>query len=240
MAEITETAMSGVVSYSSEGPIAEVRLDDGKVNVLTRAVQLDLLAALDRAEGDGQAVVIAGRPGVFSAGFDLATLRAGGEAAFEMVIGGFELARRVLSFPRPVVMACTGHAVAMGSFLLLSGDLRVGSTGPHQLVANEVAIGLTMPYTATELLRQRLTPAAFQRALLLAEVFGPDDAVAAGFLDEVVDADDVIATAHERATRAAGLDPTAFAASKLRARGATLEALDAAIELDRQDLRAFL
>ena len=94
-------------------------MDDGKVNVMSSAMQAELHAALDRAEADGAVVVLTGRPGVFSAGFDLTVLRAGGDEAPAMVRGGFELAYRVLSFPLPVVVACTGHAIAMGTFLLL-------------------------------------------------------------------------------------------------------------------------
>ncbi|HUN31199.1 MAG TPA: enoyl-CoA hydratase-related protein [Trebonia sp.] len=95
-------------------------------------------------------VLIEGRDGVFSAGFDLPVLRNGGPDALTMLRSGFELAARLLEFPQPVVIACTGHAVAMGVFLLLCGDYRVGATGPFKITANEVAIGLTMPRAAVE------------------------------------------------------------------------------------------
>ncbi len=168
--------MGALVSYQlaeAGDPVATVTMDDGKVNALSPALQAELHAALDQAQADGAVVVVAGRDGVFSAGFDLDTLNAGGPEAIAMVEGGFELAARVLAFPAPVVMACTGHAVAMGVFLLLSGDYRVGASGPYRLQANEVAIGLTLPHAAVEVLRQRLTPAAFDRAAILAEAFGP-------------------------------------------------------------------
>ena len=121
--------MTELVSYQLQDSVAVVTLDDGKVNALSRQMLTDIDGALDRAVADGAIVVLTGRPGVFSAGFDLRVLRAGGEEALAMVRAGFELAARVLSFPRPVVIACNGHAIAMGAFLLLSGDYRVGAAG---------------------------------------------------------------------------------------------------------------
>ena len=149
-----------------------------------------------------------------------------------MIRGGFELAARLLAFPTPVVIAASGHAVAMASFLLLSGDYRVGTAGPYKITANEVAIGMVMPYAAIEICRQRLAPAHFHRAIALAEVYSPEGAVEAGFLDRVVPAGELRQTAREIAAGLAGLDLAAHAASKLRAREAALTAVRSAIEVD--------
>jgi enoyl-CoA hydratase len=154
-----------MVSYHCDDTIATITIDDGKVNALSLAVLAELNAALDQAERGGAVVILAGRDGVFSAGFDLPALRGGGPDAIAMLRAGFELAARLLAFPRPVVIACTGHAVAMGVFLLLCGDYRVGATGPYKITANEVAIGLTMPRAAVEICRQRLTPAHAARGV---------------------------------------------------------------------------
>ncbi len=232
--------MASLVHHSLDGPVATVTLDDGKVNVLSPAMQSAVHDALDRAEADGSVVVLAGREGIFSAGFDLGILRAAGEAGSAMVLGGFELAARLLAFPTPVVVACTGHAVAMGAFLLLSGDYRVGAAGPYTLRANEVAIGLTMPHAAVEVLRQRLTPAAFVRAATLAEPFAPDAAVAAGFLDRAVDPGDVLLMAQDAAAALATLDLAAHAATKQRVREPVLAALCSAIERDRAEWSALV
>ena len=222
-------------AYRLEGAVATITLDDGKVNVMSPRMLADIDAALDRAAADGAAVVVTGRPGIFSAGFDLGTLRAGGAPAAGMVEAGFELAARVLSFPAPVVMACPGHAIAMGLFLLLSGDYLIGADGPYKFTANEVAIGITMPRTAIEMLRYRLTPAAYLRALTLAESFTPATATAAGFLDEVVPAGALAGAARDRAAALAALDRGALAASKQRVRAGQLRAVRAAIEADRDD-----
>ncbi len=155
--------MTDLLSYELNDSIATITLDDGRVNVLSPRMLSDINGALDRAEADDAIVVLAGRPGVFSAGFDLKILRAGGDEALAMLRAGFELAARVLSFPKPVVVACSGHAIAMGVFLLLSGDYRVGAAGPYKITANEVAIGLTMPRTAVEICRQRLALAHFNQ-----------------------------------------------------------------------------
>jgi enoyl-CoA hydratase len=129
-------------------------------------------------------------------------------------------------------MACTGHAIAMGTFLLLSGDYRVGADGPFKLVANEVAIGLTIPPVGVEILRQRLTPAAFNRAAMLSESFTPDNAIEAGFLDRVVAPGEVKAAARHAAIQYAALDLAAHAGTKTLARGDTLAKMRASIDDD--------
>jgi len=229
--------MGTLVTYQLEDSIATIIMDDGKVNVMSLAMIAELNKALDRAAADRAVVLLTGREGVFSAGFDLPVLRAGGTEAIAMVRAGFELAERVLSFLMPVAIACPGHAVAMGVFLLLSGDYRVGAAGSYKLATNEVAIGLTMPRTAIEILRQRLAPAPFNRAVMIAEPFSPDNAVEAGFLDRVVAASELQQVARNTAVALCALDMPAHAASKLRAREHTLKAIRAAIEADSTALR---
>jgi enoyl-CoA hydratase len=224
--------MPDLVRYRLEDGIAWITLDDGKANVLSPAMQSEIFAALARAETDGAVVVLSGRTGIFSGGFDLNVLRAGGADALGMLRGGFEMSIRLLSFPRPVVIACTGHAIAMGVFTLLSGDYRIGTAGSFRIQANEVAIGLTMPHPAIEVLRQRLVPAALERALVLAEAFTPESALAAGFFDRIVAADQIENAARETATALGALDRNAHAETKLRARGPVLEAIRAGIVRD--------
>ncbi len=229
--------MSDFVAYKLEHPICTITLDDGKVNCLSPQMLSEVNAALDRAEEDGAAVVLAGRKGKFSAGFDLAVISKGGSDAVDMLIDGFRLAERLLSFPMLVVIACTGHALAMGSFLLLSADYRIGADGAHKIGANEVAIGMTMPRFGVEICRQRLAPAHFHRAVICAEIYSPAGAVEAGFLDQVVPEDELIAAARDKATALAALSMPAHKATKLRARDKALQAIHEAIEADEADLR---
>jgi enoyl-CoA hydratase len=222
--------MGDKVQYSVDSSVATVQLDDGKVNVLSPGMQDEIHDALDAAEKDSAgAVVLAGNQKVFSAGFDLGVMRSGPDAAFDMLAGGFDLAVRLLSFPRPVVIACTGPAIAMGSFLLLSGDHRVGAA-EHRIQANEIAIGMTMPFAAIEVMKVRLTRSAFQRVNAMAPSFFGAEAVAAGWLDEVVDSSDVLSRAQDVAREALQLDAGAHAASKLRARSEAIEAIRAAVK----------
>lgn len=229
-------AHMSLVTYEREDGIGRIHLDDGKMNVMSPAMQAAIGDALDQAERDDVVVVFRGRPGVFSAGFDLGILRGDDTApGTAMVLGGFELAARVLSHPRPVVVACTGHAVAMGLFLTLACDYRIGLDAPHRLTANEVAIGLTLPRAAEELLRHRLTPSALDRAALLALDVGPADAVRDGVLDEVVAPDVFDVRVEEVARSMCALEPVAQRTTKARVRSAVVGRLRTAISLDRAD-----
>lgn len=228
--------MQTPVHYQLEQAIATITLDDGKVNALSLTMFQHINAALDRAEADRATVAIIGRPGMWSAGFDLKVLRGGGGDSAAMVRAGFELAARLLAFPRPVIAACPGHAIAMGLFLLLSVDYRIAAAGPYKLTANEVAIGLTMPRTAIEICRQRLTPAHFHRAVVLADVYSPETAIAAGIVDRVVPAGELADDARAAAVQAATLDMASHAATKLRARDAALRAVRAALDADSLEL----
>src|SRR5215469_2297658 len=224
--------MPSLIDYQLASSVATIAMDDGKVNVLSLPMITEINQALDRAQDDAAVVILAGRPGVFSAGFDLPVLRAGGLAATSMLRAGFDLAERVLSYPRPVVIACTGHAIAMGAFLLLSGDYRVGAAGPYKITANEVSIGITMPRAAVEICRQRLTPAHFSRATILAELYQPDRAIEAGFLDRVCEPADIGDAVRAIARDLANLDLDAHQATKLRARKTALADLHGAIAAD--------
>jgi enoyl-CoA hydratase len=228
--------MGTLVTSRLDNSIATITLDDGKVNVLSPDMLDQVNTALDEA-ADAAVVVLTGRPGVFSAGFDLRVLQARDEAADRMIRGGFELAARLLTFPAPVLIACTGHAIAMGSFLLLSADYRIGAEGPYKITANEVAIGMSIPVAAIEICRQRLSPTHLSRALTLAETFPPAEAAAAGFLDLVVPEPELADAAAAAASRLAALDRAAHAATKLRVRGATAAAIRADLEATSAGLR---
>ena len=223
--------MSGLVTYRRNESIAVITMDDGKVNALGPAMQQALNEALDNADHDDVgAVVIAGNHRVFSGGFDLKILTAGDvQPAIDMFRGGFELAYRLLSYPKPVVMACTGPAIAMGAFLLCGGDHRIAAPG-YNIQANEVAIGIVLPYAASAIMKLRLTPSAYQQAVGLSKTFFGETALAAGFIDEVDQPEMVLHRADEAALEFTKLDLSAHAASKLRARADALTELRAGID----------
>lgn len=230
--------MSELVRYELNDGVATVTMDDGKANALSPAMQQAVLGALDCADADEAVLVLAGRDGRFSAGFDLQVIGGGGRESVDMVIGGFELAVRLLEREHPTVIACTGHAMAMGAFLLLAADDRVGAAGPYKLGANEVAIGMTMPYFAIEMMRLRLTPPGVQRSAVLAEVFDPIGAVTVGWLDHIVEPERVVPNAQERAAAYRQLHARAHRETKQRLRGEAIVRLRDAIESDRQGLLA--
>jgi enoyl-CoA hydratase len=223
--------MSGPVTYRHDDSIAVITLDDGKANVLGPQMQQAISDALDRAEGDGVgAVVIAGNQKVLRGGFDLKGFQSGDpEAALAMLKGGFELSHRLLSFPRPVVIACTGHAIAMGAFLLCSGDHRIAAPG-YNIQANEIAIGMVLPHAALAVMKLRLTPSAYQQAAGLAKVYFGEAAQAAGWIDEIALPELVLERAEEAAREYANLHQRAHLECKLRARADALAGIRAGID----------
>jgi len=226
--------LTDLATYELTDNVATITLDDGKVNALSLNMLAGINAALDRAEAAKSAVVILGREGRFSGGFDLTVFRSGDPAdGIRLLREGFTLAERLLSFPTPVVIGCTGHAIAMGVFLLLSVDYRIGAEGAFKLQANESAIGMPLPEAAYVISRDRLAPAHVHRALALAEVYAPGDtAIAAGFLDRVVPAGDVAREARATAAALMTLAIPAHTANKLHGRERTLTALRAAINAE--------
>ena len=219
-----------IVSYRVEGPVAVVTMDDGRANALGPYLSRALNEALDRAEADDtvNAVVIAGRPGRFSGGFDLSVIQAGDRAATNaMVSAGGGLVRRLYASPLPVVAACTGHAVAAGALLLLGCDVRVGPDGPVKIGLNEVAIGLTLPNWALSIAAERLSFLQRQRSVVNAVLFDGAGAVEAGFLDRVVTAETVGAEAVAEAIVRAGLDRAAYVKTVAAFRRAVLEEMAA-------------
>ncbi len=228
--------MSDVIHYDLDDGVAILTLDNGKVNAISPAVIEAFHACLDRAQTDNAVVIVTGRPGILSGGYDLKVMKSGPQEAIDLVAAGSALARRMLAHPFPIVVACPGHAVAKGAFILLSADYRVGVDGPFKIGLNEVQIGMTMHHVGIELARDRLRKSYFNRSVINAEMFSPADAIQAGFLDAVVAPEDLMTAARQVAEQMKGLNMTAHANTKLKVRKALLETLDASIELDRQPL----
>lgn len=229
-----DTAIDSV-HYSCADRVATIRIDDGKRNALSPEVLRGIYAALDRAESDRATVILTGREAVFSAGFDLNVMKRGGANAIRMLRSGYALTARVMAYPHPVIAACNGHSFAMGVFLMLSADYVIGSRGDFRISANEVAIGLTMPRVAAAMLKHRLGPAAFQRAVVLSEQFNPESALGAGFFDELVAPGDLMARAGFHAAEFAKLDERAHTASKRRIRASLIRRIRFSLPLDLLD-----
>jgi enoyl-CoA hydratase len=227
--------MSELVRYRVEGKTAVVEMDDGKANALSEPMIEAVTGALTRAEAEASAMVLTGRPERFCAGFDLRVMMSGPDRAKALLQRGSDLLLRLYGAAIPLVIACNGHAIAGGALIVLTGDVRIGAAGPFRIGLNEVAIGLPVPVLAMELARDRLQPGALTRATLLAHIHGPDEALAAGYLDEVVPADELLPRALAEATRLSALGRAPFCATKERLRGRTIAHIRATLE---DDLRA--
>lgn len=225
--------MSELIHYSCNQGIATLALNNGKVN----AISPDMIAAfnncLDQAEQDRAIVIITGQPGILSGGYDLKVMTSSLDNAFSLVALGSTLTRRMLAHPYPIIVACPGHAIAKGAFLLLAADYRIGAEGEFKIGLNEVLIGMTMHHAGIALAKDRLTKPAFQRSVINGELFSPADALNAGFLDRVVPAEHLLETALTVASQMKNINMKAHSKTKLKVRKDLLQALDVAIELDK-------
>lgn len=227
--------MSELVSYELEDDVAHITFSDGKVNVMSIEMMREIDSALERAEAEAGLVVLrSGQPGIFSAGFDLKMLSANDVSrSIAMVRSGGRLALRLLSLPLPTVGVMAGHAFPMGTFLLLACDLRIGARGPHRMGLNEATIGIVPPGFAIELARSRLHPAWLSRTVTLGEMYEPDAALEAGFLDLVVAPEEVEETVAERvAWIRDNVHRQAHSAAKQRLRAGTMMAMQQSIDTE--------
>lgn len=224
--------MSELITVTEEENYCLIQMDDGKANALGFAMFEALDGALDRAGETAKVIVIAGRPGKFSAGFDLNVMGQGGEQMIELLNKGQQLSNRLLTWDTPVVLAVSGHALAMGALLILSADYRIGIHGNYKIGLNEVAIGMTLPRFGVELARARLVKTHFDRAVGLAQLYDAEGAVAAGYLDQAVEESELLDAATGLATQLAGLDMTAHKNTKARNREPLMKALEIAVAAD--------
>jgi enoyl-CoA hydratase len=224
--------------YSLEGTTAIVQMDDGKANALSISMIDELLQALTRAEGEAKALVLSGRAERFCAGFDLKVMMSSPEAAASLLGRGADLLMRLYGSPLPIVVACTGHALAGGALVLLTADVRIGAAGAYRIGLNEVSIGMPLPILGMELARDRLTTTELARATLRAQIYAPDEAVRAGYLDEVVAAADVVARAKDEAAKLGAFSRIAYHATKTRLREKTIAHIVATIDADMKAIAA--
>jgi enoyl-CoA hydratase len=219
--EQSNPPMSVTTRVADDAPIRITTIDDGKANALSFSVLKELRVAVHAAATEHQVLVIGGRSGYFSAGFDLAVMRGeDGAARQALLTDGGDLFRDMVSAPIPIVAACTGHALAAGALLLLSADYRVGSTSPAKIGLNEVSIGMPLPPMAMALARHRIPSHRLTVATAFADVLTPEAAVEAGFLDAL--STSPLDAAVEKARWMSSLSRKAFAVTKKRLRKSLL------------------
>ncbi len=230
VSKMTET--TALVTTKMFGAVALVTMDDGKANAASHQLLEALENALDSAEAEAKAVVLAGRSGKFCAGFDLRVMQgAGAEERAELSRRGGLMVHRLYGYPLPLVAASTGHAIALGAILLLACDTRVGPTSGFKFGLNETAIGLPLPTFGTELAKDRLHPAHLTQAVVQSRIYDPEGAVSAGFLDVLAPEANVVETAIALAQQLVQLPTAAYAANKRKVREATLELVGSSLAI---------
>ena len=221
-----------LATLTTEGDVSIITLDDGKANVFSSAMSSTINQLLDEVPNDKGALLITGRQGLLSGGFDLKTMT-GGEAKdiIEMTVNGFKLLARIYGFSRPVVVASSGHAIALGAFLLCCADYRVGAKGKYLVQANEHRNNMSIPTPILEISKSRISKRHWHRAILNAEAYPIDQSVEAGYLDEVVDEEDLMKRAMEVATDLATLGHPHYQMTKDLDQKDILERINAGIEV---------
>ncbi|MDA9867671.1 crotonase/enoyl-CoA hydratase family protein [Gammaproteobacteria bacterium] len=184
-----------LATLTSEDDISIITLDDGKANVFSPKMIQDVNECLDKVPTESGALIITGREGMFSAGFDLKIISAGDmQATMDMSLSGFKLLSRLFSFPRPILAACSGHGIALGTFLLCCCDYRVGVKGDYMIGANEMRTNMVIPIPILELINHRVSSGHKYRAILGAEMYSIENGIDAGLIDEVVDPENLMET----------------------------------------------
>ena len=185
-----------IATLTSKDDISIITLDDGKANVFSPKMIQDVNECLDNVPTESGAIIITGREGMFSAGFDLKIISAGDiQATMDMSLSGFKLLSRIFSFPRPILAACSGHGIALGTFLLCCCDYRVGVKGDFMIGANEMRTNMVIPIPILELISHRVSASHKYRAILGAEMYSIESGLEAGLIDEVVDPENLMETA---------------------------------------------
>ena len=218
-----------MLDFRSEGEVAVITMDDGKANAVSHSFIDNLNQGLDRAEAEYRAVVLQGRSGVFSAGFDLKEIGKGPAESKALVDKGASLLLRLFSFPMPVVAASAGHAIAAGALLMLASDTRFGAPGEAKYGLNETAIGMTLPPFGLQIALCRVSKRYQTQAIIQAKLYNVQEAQRVGFLDEVVSAQELEKAAITRATELAELPTKAYAGMKLDVRRHYIAIIEASL-----------
>jgi enoyl-CoA hydratase len=208
-----------------ESGIAKISLDNGKANAVSFELAQEFIANLDRARTESRGVLISGHVGIFSAGFDLKIMATGPEAAQKMISQGMLLLEKIYSHPQPVVVACEGHAVGMGVFLLLASDYRMGALGEFVLKLPETAIDMPFNTTLKILAKTHVDSLHHARAIIQSQGYSPLQAATIGMLDEAVAADQVQEKALAKLLELCELPSKRYAENKLFMRAEEIQAI---------------
>jgi len=211
--------------------VAKISLDNGKVNAVSVDLSQALIESLARAQSEAKAVLICGHPGMFCAGFDLRVVAQGMDVAMAMFEQGMHLLERLYSHPQPVIVACEGHAIGMGVFLLLASDYRVGAEGDYTFKLPETELGMPFPPTLKILAKTHIDARYHSRTIIQSNAYDGKMAASIGMLDEVVVQTEVMDKAMTVAERLAQLPAEQYKTNKLDIRSAEIEAIRQSLNL---------
>jgi enoyl-CoA hydratase len=203
-------------------------IDDSKVNALSPMLVDEIHSALSGAVSERRPIVLAGRSGQFCAGYDLRVMSQSGEPARSLMLKGVGLFLEILRAPVPIVVACTGHALAAGALLLLSADLRIAQQGSFRIGLSEVSIGRPLSEIGVAMARERLDATRISSRVIFSEISGVDAALSDGFFDSVVDKD-VVGVAVAEADHLASLDLGVLSVTKGRLRRPLISTIEACL-----------
>jgi enoyl-CoA hydratase len=204
--------------------VALVRMEHGKANAFDVDLSIGLRDELSALERSAAAIVLTGTAGIFSAGVDLFKVLDGGEDYLDSFLPALgEVLLAVFEWPRPVVAAINGHAIAGGCILACACDYRVMAEGPGRIGVPELSVGVPFPTAALEILRYAVPSVALQRLIFSGRVCPADEGLEVGLVDEVVGDDLLIARALEVAAKLAAVPGRSFEVAKRMLRRPTLE-----------------
>lgn len=218
------------MDYQLKDDIAFINIDDGKANAMNHEFIDGMNDAFDKAEAEAKAIVIQGREGMLSAGFDLKALAKGGDQAAQMLEKGMVLMTRMYALPLPVITVCEGHAIGMGAFILMASDNRIGADTEYVVNLPETAIGMPFTPVLMSLIRDRIVNTEQTIAVMQSKKYTPAEAVNAGFLDQLVPADKLLESATALAKQLAELPKAFYKTNKLDLRSKSLEVMRASLK----------
>ena len=230
--------MSEFTKVEIEDGIATITLDDGKANALGFTMIEHINKALDEAEAAADVIVMTGREGVMTAGFDLKVMRNEPDRVMDLVTQGGQMLVRIFASPKPVLLASTGHGIAAGALLMLSGDYRISMAGDFKYGLNESAIGMVLPPYGMDLARFKLNQKFLDMAVVGAELYGPEMASQIGYTDEVATGDKFAARVREKAEYCKTLDGKAYAGNKRHIRQALADKMEADLKASNGEAMA--
>ena len=224
-----------MIDLEKHGDITVMRLNAPPVNALDREVLLAITATLQEIEdSEARAVVLTGTGAAFSAGADLFRVLNEGDDYLRTSLAALtEAFGTLFRFPRPVVAAVNGHAIAGGAVLVCASDHRISAAGPHKIGFAELRVGVPFPAWALEIARFGTRPANFQEVIYFGRSYDPGGAYARGLIDEIVEPDQLMERALSTAERLAAIPPVTFRLMKEALRRPTIERVEASADADQ-------